>query len=471
MREIVCISAGQCGNQIGYKFWERVSQEHGVEETGLYNGNNDLQLERISVYYNEGSSGRYVPRSVMVDLEPGVLDSIRASKYRQLFHPDNFIHAQSGASNNWAKGHYSEGAELQQEVLDIVRREVEGCDSLQGFQFTHSIGGGTGSGMGTLLISKLREEYPDRIFSSFSVFPSTKVSDVVIEPYNATLSIHQLIENIDQCMVIDNEALYNISMKNLKIEHPTYGDLNHIVSVAMSGVTCSMRFPGQLNADLRKLSVNLTPFPRLHFFTVGIAPLYGRGQAQFASKYDVPEILQQAFNPHNMMCASDVSHGKYLTAALAFRGKVSSYEIEKQLLNFQQKNSNHFTEWIPNSMKLSMCDISLDQVPRSAVLISNNTSIQEVFKRINAQYTSMFRRKAFVHWYLDEGMDEMEFNEAEANMNDLVSEYQQYQDSVVDNEEEIDLDQTQATFGERQEKQNKKSNSKQQSNVASSNDI
>lgn len=78
-------------------------------------------------------------------------------------------------------------------------------------------------------------------------------------------------------MVIDNEALYNICMKNLKMEHPTYGDLNHIVSVAMSSITCSMRFPGQLNADLRKLSVNLTPFPRLHFFTVGIAPLYGRG--------------------------------------------------------------------------------------------------------------------------------------------------------------------------------------------------
>ena len=85
---------------------------------------------------------------------------------------------------------YTEGAELVDQVLDVVRREAEGCDCLQGFQITHSLGGGTGAGMGTLLISKIREEYPDRMMATFSVVPSPKVSDTVVEPYNATLSIH-----------------------------------------------------------------------------------------------------------------------------------------------------------------------------------------------------------------------------------------------------------------------------------------
>ena len=83
---------------------------------------------------------------------------------------------QSGAGNNWAKGHYTEGAELVDSVLDVVRKEAECCDCLQGFQLTHSLGGGTGSGMGTLLISKIREEYPDRIMLTFSIVPSPKVS-------------------------------------------------------------------------------------------------------------------------------------------------------------------------------------------------------------------------------------------------------------------------------------------------------
>ena len=81
----------------------------------------------------------------------------------------------SGAGNNWAKGHYTEGAELIDQTLDQLRKEAEGCDCLQGFQLTHSLGGGTGSGMGTLLNSKIREEYPDRMMVTFSIFPSPKV--------------------------------------------------------------------------------------------------------------------------------------------------------------------------------------------------------------------------------------------------------------------------------------------------------
>ncbi|XP_030631399.1 tubulin beta-4B chain isoform X7 [Chanos chanos] len=270
MREIVHLQAGQCGNQIGAKFWEVISDEHGIDPTGTYHGDSDLQLERINVYYNEATGGKYVPRAVLVDLEPGTMDSVRSGPFGQVFRPDNFVFGQSGAGNNWAKGHYTEGAELVDSVLDVVRKEAESCDCLQGFQLTHSLGGGTGSGMGTLLISKIREEYPDRIMNTFSVVPSPKVSDTVVEPYNATLSVHQLVENTDE------------------------------------------------------------------------------------------------------------------------------------------------------------------------TFIGNSTAIQELFKRISEQFTAMFRRKAFLHWYTGEGMDEMEFTEAESNMNDLVSEYQQYQDATAEEEGEFE---------------------------------
>ncbi len=154
----------------------------------------------------QASGNKYVPRAVLVDLEPGTMDAVRAGPFGQLFRPDNFVFGQSGAGNNWAKGHYTEGAELVDQVLDVVRREAEGCDCLQGFQITHSLGGGTGAGMGTLLISKIREEFPDRMMATFSVVPSPKVSDTVVEPYNATLSIHQLVENSDETFCIDNEV-------------------------------------------------------------------------------------------------------------------------------------------------------------------------------------------------------------------------------------------------------------------------
>ncbi|KAJ4175658.1 Tubulin beta chain (Beta tubulin), partial [Fusarium falciforme] len=434
MREIVHLQAGQCGNQVGSAFWQTISGEHGLDSSGVYNGTPDLQLARMNVYFNETSSNKYVPRAVLVDLEPGTMDAVRSGPFGQLFRPDNFVFGHSSAGNNWAKGHYTEGAELVDQVLDVVRREAEGCDSLQGFQMTHSLGGGTGSGMGTLLISKIREEFPDRMIATFSIVPSPKVSDTVVEPYNATLSVHQLLDNSDATFCIDNEALYDICKRTLKLSNPSYGDLNRLVSTVMSGVSTSLRFPGQLNSDLRKMAVNMVPFPRLHFFMVGFAPLTSRGSHSF-SAVSVPELTQQMFDPKNMMTGSDFRNGRYLTCSAIFRGKVSAKEVEDQMHKVQQKNSAYFVEWIPNNVQTTLCSVPPQGLKMSSTFVGNSTAIQEIFKRIGQQFTAMFRRKAFLHWYTGEGMDEMEFTEAESNMNDLVSEYQQYQDADIDDDD------------------------------------
>jgi len=271
---------------------------------------------------------------------------------------------------------------------------------------------------------------------TFSVFPSPKVSDTVVEPYNATLSIHQLVENADEVMVIDNEALYDICFRTLKLTTPTYGDLNHLVSAAMSGVTCGLRFPGQLNGDLRKLAVNLIPFPRLHFFMIGFAPLVARSSQQYRES-TVAELTTQMFDAKNMMCAADPRHGRYLTASALYRGAtISTKEVDEQMVNVQQKNSSYFVEWIPNNIKSSVCDVAPSNLTMAVTFLGNSTSIMDMFKRVIEQFTLMFRRKAFLHWYTGEGMDEMEFTEAESNLNDLVSEYQQYQDAGIDDEED-----------------------------------
>lgn len=243
--------------------------------------------------------------------------------------------------------------------------------------------------------------------------------------------MHQLVENSDETFCIDNEALYDICFRTLKLSNPSYGDLNHLVSAVMSGVTTCLRFPGQLNSDLRKLAVNMVPFPRLHFFMVGFAPLTARGTQQYRAT-TVQELAQQMFDSKNMMAASNPRLGRYLTVAAVFRGKVSMKEVDEQMLLAQNKNSSYFVEWIPNNVKTAVCDVAPRGLKMSVTFVGNSTSIQELFKRISDQFTAMFRRKAFLHWYTGEGMDEMEFTEAESNMNDLVAEYQQYQDATVD---------------------------------------
>ena len=183
------------------------------------------------------------------------------------------------------------------------------------------------------------------------------------------------------------------------------------------------------------------------------------------------------FDAKNMMAACDPRHGRYLTVAAIFRGRMSMKEVDEQMLNVQNKNSSYFVEWIPNNVKTAVCDIPPRGLKMASTFIGNSTAIQELFKRISEQFTAMFRRKAFLHWweeydwlkftflcspdltqnsytdvmpiskyllhvhcfrYTGEGMDEMEFTEAESNMNDLVSEYQQYQDATAEEEGEFD---------------------------------
>jgi tubulin beta len=185
---------------------------------------------------------------------------------------------------------------------------------------------------------------------TYSIVPSPKVSDTVVEPYNATLTLHQLVENSDETFCVDNEALYDICQRTLKITSPNYGDLNHLVSAVMSGVTTCLRFPGQLNADLRKLAVNMVPFPRLHFFMVGFAPLTARDEKPYRN-LTVQDLASQMFDSRNMMTACDPNLGRYLTVATIFRGKLSTKEIEQCLHSYQQKHSSSFVEWIPNNAK------------------------------------------------------------------------------------------------------------------------
>merc|ERR1719222_1744242 len=183
--------------------------------------------------------------------------------------------------------------------------------------------------------------------NTYSVVPSPKVSDTVVEPYNATLSVHQLVENTDETFCIDNEALYDICFRTLKLMTPTYGDLNHLVSLTMPGV----------------------------------APLTARGSQQYRA-LTVPELTQQMFDAKNMMCAADPRHGRYLTAACLFRGRMSSKEVDEQMLNVQNKNSSYFCEWIPNNIKASVCDIPPKGLKMAVAFAGNSTAIQEMFKRV-----------------------------------------------------------------------------------------
>lgn len=319
MREIINIHVGFCGNQLGSEFWQASSIEHGIQPNGSYQGSSNEQLKRIEAFFDETKGGKYVPRSIFVDLEPGSIDMIKSGPYGQIFNLDNFISGKSGSSNNWAKGYYSEGREVKDSILDSVRKETEKCESLQGFQIIHSIGGGTGSGLGSLLISNLRNEHPDSSINSYTILPSDKMSSSSFEAYNGVLSFYILTQDVDGTFCFDNEALYDICFKSLNISQPTYSDLNHLICTTMSGITSSLRFPSQLNSDLKKFNMNMAPYPRMHFYIPSFAPLTSRDSIPRRA-LKVPELINQVFSSNNMLAACDPTSCLNICAASIFRG-------------------------------------------------------------------------------------------------------------------------------------------------------
>ncbi|GAA5876449.1 hypothetical protein JCM16303_003538 [Sporobolomyces ruberrimus] len=435
MRELITIQAGQAGNQVATAFWETILPEHGLTNEGKVRDDATFeQTERLNVFFSRAGD-KYVPRTLAVDLEPSTGDTIRSSKLGKLFRPSSFMNGQGGAANNFAKGFYTDGAELIEPIFDALRREAESCDLLQGFQLMHSIGGGTGSGLGTLLLSKIREEYPDRMLATYSVLPSPAVSETVVEPYNAVLSFNQLIDHADLTFNVDNAACYDIFKRTFKKDSPTHLELNTLIAKMISGISTPFRFSGLLNSDLRKLGTNLIPFPRLHFFTTSYAPLVPPGGRTF-DRSNVSDLISELFDPKNQMAAADIRSGKFLAVACYLRGRnLSSREVDEAMSAVQRKNKEFFVEWIPNSAQTALCSVPALDAPISGTMISNNTCVQDLFRRTHDQFSRMFTRRAFLHPYLSEGMDELEFTEAESNLIDLVDEYQQYQEAGIDDED------------------------------------
>ena len=256
--------------------------------------------------------------------------------------------------------------------------------------------------MGSLLISKIKEEYPDSIMTTYSVVPSQKVSDTVYEPLNTVLAMNHLINEADQCFVLDNEALYDMCFRRLRISTPNYNNLNMLITAAITGATCSNRFPSEIvNGDLQSIaSMNMIPNPRLHFFLLGYAPIDSLGSAYYPRQLTVPDLTREMFDAYKILCAADPRYGKYFAFTMMFRGSMSSNEVDTAVHTVSYQNLEGFVEWDPDKIKASICDIPPAYSKSSSTLIANSTCITNVWGRIMNQFREMSRRKAWFGSYV-----------------------------------------------------------------------
>ncbi|KAB0799622.1 hypothetical protein PPYR_07502 [Photinus pyralis] len=432
MREVVSVHIGQAGVQIGNACWELYCLEHGIHPNGQMPPGQRIRGRDNSfgTFFLETGAGKYVPRTVYFDLEPTVIDEVRVGTYQNLFHPKQLITGKEDASNNYARGHYTLGNEIIDLLLDRLRLLSEQCDGLQGFIVFHSFGGGTGSGFTSLLMERLTMEYGKKSKLELAIYPAPRISTAVVEPYNSILTTHTTLEHSDCAFMLDNEAIYDICRRNLDIVRPTYVNLNRLIGQVLSSITASLRFQGALNVDLAEFQTNLVPYPRIHFPLVTYAPVINTNKA-YHEQLSVNEITSSCFEPKNQMVKCDPRYGKYMACCLLYRGDVVPKDVNAAIGSIRNKRHVNFVDWCPTGFKVginyqpptTIPGGDLAKVSRAVCMLSNTTAISKAWMRLDEKFDLMFAKRAFVHWFVSEGMEEQEFIEAREDSAALEQDY------------------------------------------------
>nr|XP_032817736.1 tubulin epsilon chain isoform X2 [Petromyzon marinus] len=409
MAQSVVVQVGQCGNQIGCRFWDLALREHAaVNKKGIYDEalssffrNVDTQPgtgEEVDIPVDSRSTIRSLKaRAVLIDMEEGVVNELLQGPLRDVFDQKQLITDVSGSGNNWAVGNKVYGAQFREKILERLRVTAEHCDSLQCFFLIHSMGGGTGSGLGTFVLRLLEDEFPDVHRFVMALYPSAE-DDVVTSPYNSVLAMRELTEHADCVLPIENQALVDIVNK-----------INHAAALGKS-----VRSQTTLSSSHGCLKGQEKPFDTMNNIVANLMLNMTR----------LDQMFSDAFSKENQLLRVDPRRSLYLACALMVRGNVQLSDVRRNIERL--KPSLHFVDWNEEGWKTGLCSVPPVGYPHSLLALANNTCVKHTFADIQERFARLYRRKAHLHHYTDvEGMELSCFTEAASSLASVIEEYNQ----------------------------------------------
>eukprot|EP01138_Halocafeteria_seosinensis_P013919 gb/GECG01014214.1/.p1 GENE.gb/GECG01014214.1/~~gb/GECG01014214.1/.p1 ORF type:complete len:552 (+),score=56.85 gb/GECG01014214.1/:1-1656(+) len=494
--------------QIGSRFWDLALREHAKHRNGdglfdesmsslfrnvdtRHSVDQDIPLTERRGGTDGGMKSRLATlraRCVLVDTEEGVTNQlVNNSSLGELFaskpSPILTTKGSSGSGNNWAQGHCEYGPEYHDALEDKIRKALEACSSPQSFFLLHSLGGGTGSGLGTYILRMLQDLYPELYRFTVSVFPSDN-DDVITSPYNCMLSMKELNDAADCVIPVENQALAGIchtvqqrcgtyrsrhgegrmdsgasngtpvprskrgdphtAVTGTSDHSAGFDDMNNIAAHLISNLTSSMRFHGSMNIDLNELTTNLVPFPKLHYLTSSLSPLYcllDRKDDYATLKID--QMFNDCLSPSHQLIRAEPHKSSYLAMGLLLRGRISVSDTMRNVERMKRKITMAY--WNMDSFKTGICEQSPLLQPYSLLSVSNNCCIRSTLRKMHDNYSQLFNVKAHLHHFRKYMQDDGLFSEASESIQDLIQEYEDLETATLEPVEAEPLPRVNAT--------------------------
>ena len=430
-KEIITINVGGCGNNLGQHTLEQSCVEHGISKSAETEFKTDCD-HSLSTTFHEKSSGNYVSRSLFVDLSPESACMIQNFyPYKDVINPTYILSGTSDGASNHARGHYTHGKELIDQVNNALRLMTEEADNVQGFIFQGSMSGGTGGGMGALILERVAVDYRKKPVHGFHTFLDKQKGHAPTQIYNTVWNIHWLMDHTDTSMIIDNAQLRELCRNKLRIRTPRYRHMNSLSSKVITNITAPWRFG--LKQNMRAFSQDLVPFPRLHFMTMSLGDI----QPKIGGKnMDINTLVRQSVDPkHFMMGYDGIKLGKdmiintrsypgdkYMAMMFNVRGigiDGDRFEMQKCMKSLNDNDKTKFIEWCNDAAMVNHINASNVELPnddiyngdKQVVMIGNYTAIGRKFAVLQKEYELLYSQRSWTHWLWGEGCESGEFAE------------------------------------------------------------